>query len=101
MFLHLVVLWLLGRAVDLRFQHRLVRYLLPCCWCDLLRRSALPLLPGANLLAHAAVLLMLMAVVLARMMLMDLIAIARAALAAHMIVHPVTTDPMGTVASPS
>ena len=98
----LVMLWPPGRAMDLRYDRRLVRYtLLPRRRPSLLRRSAPPLLPGASLLLHAVVLRMKMAAVLVGRRLMDLFAIARAALAAHVIAHQLTIVPMGTVAIPS
>jgi hypothetical protein len=47
------------------------------------------------------VLHLLMAKVLVRMGLMNPFPIARAALATHVIGHPLTIDPLGTVAFPS
>ena len=57
--------------------------------------------PAKFAFLHAVVLHMKMAVVLVGRRLMDLFAIARAALAAHVIAHPLTIVPMGTVAFPS
>ena len=87
--------------MDLRFQHRLVRYSLPRRRPSLLRRSAPPLLPRASLLLHAVVLRTKMAAVLVGGRTMDPFAIARATLAAHVIAHQLTIVPKGTVAFPS
>ena len=87
--------------MDLRFQHRLVRYSLPRRRPSLLPRSAPPLLPSASHLLHAVALRMKMAVALVGRRPMDPFASARAALAAHVFAHPLTIVPMGTVAFPS
>jgi hypothetical protein len=87
--------------MDLRFQHRLVRYSLPRRRPNLLPRSAPPLLPSASRLLRAVVLCTKMAVALVGRRPMDPFAIARAALAAHVIAHPLTIVPMGTIAFPS
>ena len=96
-----VMLCLLGRARALRFPSRLVRYTLPRRRPNLLPRSAPPLLPRASRLLHAVVLRMKMAVALVGRRPMDPFAIARAALAAHVIAHLLTIVPMGTTAFPS